>query len=143
MNMDELLSVMSEDVREYADNVMDMYNAPFARMMGIEIVSLEKDKAVCRMDLRPDLMNSMGRGHGGAIYALVDHTFAILCNMVHPSTGQSTSISYYRPAQSRLTAVCTPVNRSKSLEVYEVRVFSEEGKLIASATNTAFVLKRE
>ena len=141
MDRDELLSRMSEDVRQYADNIMDMYNAPFAHMMGLEIVSLSKDEAVCEMELRPDQMNSMGRGHGGAVYALVDHTFAILCNMVHPCTGSSSSINYYRPAQGKLTAICTPINRSRSLEMYEVRVLSEEGKLIASATNTAFVLK--
>ena len=39
MDREELLSKMSDDVKEYVDNVMDMYNAPFARQMGIEIVS--------------------------------------------------------------------------------------------------------
>ena len=34
MDRDELLNRMSDDVKQYADNVMDMYNAPFARMMG-------------------------------------------------------------------------------------------------------------
>ena len=143
MNADELRSKMDEELHQYVDNVMDMYNAPFARMMGIEIVSLSKDEAVCEMDLRPDLMNSMGRGHGGAVFALVDHTFAILCNLVHPCTGQSTSINFYRPAQGRLRAVARPVNRSRSLEVYDVRAYSEEGKLIASAVCTSFVMKGE
>lgn len=141
MDKDELVSKMSEDTVQYADAVMDMYNAPFARMMGIEIVSIAKDEVVCEMELRPDLMNSMGRGHGGSVYGLVDHTFAIMCNMVHPCTGQNTNITFYRPALGKLRAVARPINRSKSLEVYEVRVFSEEGKLIASAMNTAFVLK--
>lgn len=141
MNADELRSRMDDDVVQYLDSVVDMYNAPFARMMGIEVVSVSKDEVVCEMELRPDLMNSMGRGHGAAVFALVDHTFAILCNLNHPCTGQSTSISYYRPAQGKLRAVAKPVNKSRSLEVYEVRVYSEEGKLIASATNTAFVLK--
>ena len=141
MNADELRSRMDDDIVQYSDNVLDMYNAPFARMMGIEIVSLSEDEAVCEMELRPDQMNSMGRGHGGSIFALVDHTFAILCNLKHPCTGQNTTINFYRPAQGRLRAVARPVNRSRSLEVYEVRVYSEEGKLVASAMNTAFVLK--
>ncbi len=141
MNADELRSRMDDDVVQYLDSVVDMYNAPFARMMGIEIVSISKDEVVCEMELRPDLMNSMGRGHGGSVYALIDHTFAILCNMMHPCTGQSSTVNYYRPAQGKIRSVARPVNRSKSLEVYEVRVFSEEGKLIASAMNTAFVLK--
>ncbi len=141
MNDEELRARMSEDIREYADNVMNVYNAPFARMMGVEVVSISVDECVCEMEIRPDHMNSMGRGHGAAIYALVDHTFAILCNLKHLCTGQSTTINYYRPAQGRLRAVCKPINKSRSLEIYEVRVFSEEGKLVVSAVNTAFVLK--
>ena len=141
MDREDLLSRMSDDVKGYVDNVMDMYNAPFARMMGIEIVSVSNEEVVCELELRPDQMNSMQRGHGGSIFALVDHTFAIHCNISHPCTGQSTTINYYRPAQGRLRAVSHLINRSRSLETYEVRVLSEEGKLIASAVNTAFVLK--
>lgn len=141
MDRDEVLSRMSEDVRDRIDSVMEMYRAPFARLIGIEIESLEADRAVCSLDLRPELLNSMGRGHGGAVYALMDHTFAILCNMNRPCTGQCTSISYYRPASGRITAVAVPINRSRSLEHYDVKAYSEEGKLVASATCTAFVLK--
>ena len=143
MDREEILACMSDDIKQYVDNIVDMYNAPFARMMGIQIVFLEKDRAVCEMRLEPEFMNSMGRGHGGAVYALMDHTFAILCNLIHPCTGQSSTVQYYRPASGTLKAVCTPINRSRSLEVYQVMVYSEEGKLVASATNTSFVLKRE
>ena len=143
MNADELRSRMDDDVVQYLDSVVDMYNAPFARKLGIQIVSLEKDRAVCEMRLEPEFMNSMGRGHGGVVYALMDHTFAILCNLIHPCTGQSSTVQYYRPASGTLRAVCTPINRSRSLEVYQVMVYNEEGKLVASGTNTSFVLKRE
>lgn len=143
MNIDELRSKMSPDTCEYAERIMDMYNAPFARLIGLEIDSISKDRVECHLDLRSDLMNSMGRGHGGAVYGLVDHTFAIIANLVHDSTGQNTSVSFYRPAQGRLTAVAVPVNRSRSLEVYDVRVTNEEGKLVASSICTAFVLRRD
>ncbi len=143
MNREELAARMSEDTKVYADRVMDMYNAPFAREMGIEVLSVEADRVECTLELKPEHMNSMGRGHGAAIYALIDHTFAIATNMVHDATGQSNSVSFYRPASGTLRAVCVPVNRSRSLEVYDVRVYSEEGKLIASSTCTAFVLRRE
>ncbi|MBO4798765.1 MAG: PaaI family thioesterase, partial [Candidatus Methanomethylophilaceae archaeon] len=84
----------------------------------------------------------MGRGHGAAIYALMDHTFAIACNISSDSTGQSSEIKYYRPASGKLTAIAEPINRSRSLEVYSVRAVSEEGKLIASATCTSFIIKK-
>lgn len=143
MNIDELRSMMSPDVREYAERIMEMYEAPFARFVGLEISEITRDRVVCYLDLRPELMNSMGRGHGGAVYTLIDHTFAIAANLVHDSTGQNTNVSFYRPAQGRLTAVAVPINLSRSLEVYDVRVTNDEGKLIASSVCTAFVLRRD
>ena len=143
MNRDELRAMMSPDVREYAERIMEMYEAPFARFVGLEISEISRDRVVCYLDLRPELMNSMGRGHGGAVYTLIDHTFAIAANLVHDSTGQNTNVSFYRPAQGRLTAVAVPINRSRSLEVYDVRVTNDEGKLIASSVCTAFILRRD
>lgn len=140
MEREEIISRMSEDTRGRIDAVMEMYDAPFARFLGIEIESIGTDRVECSLDLRPELLNSMGRGHGGAIYSLIDHTFAIACNINHPSTGQATSISYYRPATGRIRAVCIPINRSRSLEVYDVKAYSDEGKLLASATCTSFTL---
>ena len=142
MDREDLLSRMSDDVKMHVDNVMNVYNVRFAGLMGIEIVSVSNEEVVCEMDLRPDQLNYMGFGHGGAIFSLVDHTFGIQCNIMHPCTGQNIAINFYRPAQGRLRAVSRPINRSRSLEVYEVRVLSEEGKLVASAVCTAFVLKR-
>jgi acyl-CoA thioesterase len=142
MDMEQLRSRMSEDVAIYADRVMSMYEAPFARAMGIEIESIEKDRVVCSMVLAPSMMNSMGRGHGAAVYALIDHCFAIATNMLADGTGQSTEVKFYRPASGKLTAEAVPVNRSRSLEVYSVSVRSEEGKLIASATCTSFMLRK-
>ena len=143
MNMDELRSRMSPDTVEYAERIMEMYEAPFARSVGLEIASISRDRVECYLDLRPELMNSMGRGHGAAVYALLDHTFAIASNLVHDCTGQNTDVSFYRPAQGRLTAVAVPVNRSRSLEVYDVRITNEEEKLVASGVCTAFVLRRD
>lgn len=140
---EEFLSRLGESARPNADRIRAMYDAPFARTMGIEIQSVDGDRVECYMDLRPEFMNSMGRGHGAAIYALIDHTFTIAANMVHDATGQSSTVAFYRPASGRIRAVCVPVNRSKSLEVYDVRVYSEEGKLIASSTCTAFVIRRD
>ena len=143
MDRDEVLSRMDENLRPHIDDVMRMYEAPFARFLGLEIVSVSMDRVECSMEIVPELMNSMGRGHGGAVYSLMDHTFAIACNIGRQCTGQSSVVTYFRPASGLITAVCVPINRSRSLEVYEVRAYSEEGKLVASAQCTAFVLGRD
>ena len=142
MEKEDLLARMSEDTKQYADRIMDLYKAPFARHMGIEIESVSMDETVCTMDIQDFMINSMGRVHGGVIYALMDHTFAIISNMTQDGTGQSMEVKYYRPANSKLRCVAKPLNISRSLAVYEVKAYSEEGKLIASANCTAFILKK-
>ena len=143
MNREDLSQRLSEAASPYLDRVIAMYEAPFAREMGVEVESVDLDRVECSLMLRPEHMNSMGRGHGAVIYALLDHTFAIAANLVRDCTGQSSEVKFFRPASGKLTAVCVPVNRSRSLEVYDVRVLSEEGKLIASAVCTAFAIKRD
>ncbi len=139
--MDEIRSRITDPEID-PERVMTMYRAPFARMLGIELVSVGKEGATCTMELLPEHLNSMGRGHGAAVYALMDHAFAFASNAYADGTGQSTEVKFYRPAQGRLTAVASPVNKSRSLEVYDVRVMSEEGKLVASAVCTAFMLRK-
>jgi len=142
MEKNELIPLMSEDSKQYADRVLDVFDAPFARQMGIEIESISLDQVVCTMKLKPFMINSMGRVHGAAIYALMDHTFAIMSNMMHDGTGQSMEVKYYRPAMGNMKCVAKPINISRSLAVYDVRAYSEEGKLLASSTCTAFIIKK-
>jgi acyl-CoA thioesterase len=143
MELEDLRSRMSPDAQQYAERTLDMYNAPFARVLGIEIESIDLDRVVCSLTVRPEQMNSMGRAHGATIYGLIDHTFAIASNLVRDCTGSSTNCIFYRPGSGKLTAVAVPINRSRSMEMYDIRVTNEEGKLVASSTCTAFAIKRD
>lgn len=143
MDRKTLESRLDDQVLPFSDRVWEMYNAPFARMMGIEVEHIGMDSVTCSMVLTPEHMNSMQRGHGGAVYALIDHTFAFATNIDSDCTGIETSVSFHRPAFGKLTAVAKPVNRSRSLQHFSVEVRSEEGKLVASAKCVSFVLRRD
>lgn len=143
MDREELLSILAPDLRKYIDRVEEMYNAPFARMMGIELASVTADEVICTMELKQEHMNSHGIGHGAAVYSLIDHAFAFATNIEKDATGINCDIRYHRPAKGKLTAKTRAVNRSRSLDLFEVTVFNLEGKLVASATCTSFVVKRD
>ena len=142
MDREALLGKMSDDTKQYVDRVIEVFDAPFAQHMGLEIESISSEEVVCSMRIQPFMINSMGRVHGGAIYALLDHTFAIISNMMHDGTGQSTEVKFYRPATTDLRCVAKPINLSRSLGIYDVRVYSAEGKLIASSICTGFIIKK-
>ena len=140
MDADDITRVMSDDIKQYADKVLEVYNAPFARRLGIEIESLEKDHVKLYLDIVPEHINSRGFVHGAVIYGLIDHSLAFAANMSEEAVGQSTNIIYHRPLkEGRLSVETVLVNRSRSLCVYESKAYSN-GKLIASATLTAFRL---
>jgi acyl-CoA thioesterase len=142
MEREELLPLMSDDTKQYADRVLEVFGAPFAQHMGIKIESISSEEVICSMSIQPFMINSMGRVHGGAIYSLMDHTFAIISNMLHDGTGQSTEVKFYRPANGDLRCVAKAINVSRSLGIYDVRVYSQEGKLIASSTCTGFIIRK-
>ncbi len=143
MEIEELRSRMSPGTKQYAERIIEMYNAPFARMLGIDIVSVSEDSAECSMDMLPEHMNSMARAHGGAVYSLMDHAFGVAANLTRDCTGSAAEIKYYRPSIGRIRAVATLINRSKSLEIFDVRAYNQDGKLVASMVCTAFAIRRE
>jgi len=132
------VSAFSEDLLPLREKMEEVYSAPFAREMGIEVDSLSRDEVVLHMDIAPKHINSRGFVHGAVIYGLMDHSLAFAANMNGTAVGQSSNILYHRPVkEGRLVSRTVPVNRSKSLEVYDSKVFCN-GKLIASCTLTAF-----
>ncbi|MBP5394576.1 MAG: PaaI family thioesterase [Candidatus Methanomethylophilaceae archaeon] len=137
-------AVIDPSLSEYMDRIEEMYNAPFVREIGIELVSMDDKEVRTRLELRPELLNSHGIGHGGVVYALADHTFAFATNIKQDATGQSATISYFRPATGKyIEAVSTLINDSRSLSIYRVDVLSDAGKLVASGMFTAFKIRRE
>lgn len=120
----------------------ELYQAPFARHMGIEPTYISPDEVRMRMDLRPEHRNSLGVCHGSVIYAIADHTLAFASNIFRDAIGQSANIIYHRPAVGdSLESVSHKINESKSFGVYDIRVYSA-GKLVASGTFTAFAIHR-
>ena len=126
----KFLSVVSEEV----------YNAPFIRELGIEIGKISQDEVELYLDIQPKHINSRGFVHGGVIYTLMDHSLAFASNLCGEAVGQSSNVIFHRPVkEGRLISKLSVVNRSKSLLIYDVKVFSKD-KLIASSTMTAFRL---
>ena len=138
MDDSELRSVMSEDVQGLFDTVKKFDDSPFARANGIRIDSVTRDEIRLSMDMLPGHYNTNGVAHGGAVFAIIDQTFAIASNLFEPAVGQNTFVTYHRPAVGKsLEAVSRMVSSTRSLSVFEIMVYSG-GKHIATGMCTAF-----
>ena len=53
---------------------------PFSTWMGIEILYCELGRCKVGMTVRKDMLNSMGKAHGGISYTLADTAFGFAAN---------------------------------------------------------------
>jgi len=105
-------------------------NSDFARTLGIQVIGITEHEVRLEMDLKGKL-NSLGTGHGGAVFSLADQAFAVSANQgEYPQVARSASIRYLRPAKGTLTAVARKVSEDERGSVHSVSVYAN-GMLVA------------
>jgi len=119
---------------------------PFARLLGIELVSMEADRVVAEMTIREDLCTSPAIAHGGVLMAFADTLGAVATVANLPQGGSTTTVesktNFLRaaPLGLRITGEATPIHRGKRTMVWQTRITTPEGKLVALVTQTQLVL---
>jgi acyl-CoA thioesterase len=97
-------------------------NSEFSTFMGMRTVHVGDDEVRVEMDLEGKL-NSVGTGHGGAIFSLADQAFAIACNLgEHTQVARAASIRYLKPARGKLMATARKVKEDDRGSTYRVEV---------------------
>jgi acyl-CoA thioesterase len=120
---------------------MTLDQVPFARLLGIEVESVEPGHAVLAMKLRHELMRNNGIAHGGAIATLIDSAMAIAI-MAQLAENERTvtvdlTIHYLRPvSEGSARASARVVRAGKRVITVSAELFDNEGKLAATAIST-------
>ncbi|MHA7058730.1 PaaI family thioesterase [Aquimarina sp. M1] len=53
---------------------------PFSQWLGIEVLEVAKGRCKVGMTIRKEMLNSMGKAHGGISYSLADTAFGFSAN---------------------------------------------------------------
>ena len=119
---------------------------PFAELLGIEFVSASPDKIVAEMTVREDLCTIPAVLHGGAIMAFAD-TLGAMGTIVNLPQGAGTTTvesktNFVAPAPvgTRVIGETTPVHRGRRTMIWQTRISTSEGRLVALVTQTQLVL---
>jgi 1,4-dihydroxy-2-naphthoyl-CoA hydrolase len=119
---------------------------PFAKLLGIDLVSATPERIVAQMTVREDLCTRPAMLHGGAIMAFAD-TLGALGTIANLKDGTGTvtidsKTNFVGPAPiaARLTGEATPVHRGSRTMVWQTRITTEDGRLVALTTQTQLVL---
>src|SRR5712692_8819081 len=110
---------------------------PFAELLGIEIVSASPDKIVAEMTVRDDLCTVPAVLHGGAVMAFAD-TLGAMGTIVNLPQGAGTTTiesktNFVAPAPvgTRVVGETTPIHRGRRTMIWQTRVMTPEGRLVA------------
>ena len=120
---------------------------PFAALLGIRYVSAAKEKVVAELTVREELCTRPAVLHGGAIMAFADTLGAAATILNLPPGAGTTTIesktNFVAPAPlgGTIRGETTPVHRGKRTMVWQTRVTTEEGRLVALVTQTQMVLE--
>lgn len=119
---------------------------PFAELLGIEFVSATTEKIVAEMTVRADLCTRPAVLHGGAIMALADTLGGVGTLVNLPEGAGTTTIesktNFLAPAPlgGKVVGEAMPLHRGRRTMVWQTRIATAEGRLVALVTQTQLVL---
>jgi 1,4-dihydroxy-2-naphthoyl-CoA hydrolase len=121
---------------------------PFAKLLGIKLLSAAPDRVTAEMMVRDDLCTNPAVLHGGALMALADTlgAWATILNLgdgAWTTTIESkTNFIAPAPAGSTVTAECLAVHRGRRTMVWQTRVTNSKNRLLGVVTQTQMVLEQ-
>ena len=119
---------------------------PFAELLGIEFISASPDQIVAEMIVREDLCTRPAVLHGGAVMAFADTLGATGTILNLPEGAGTTTIESKTnfvapaPAGTRVIGEAIPIHRGRRTMIWQTRVLTPEGRLVALVTQTQLVL---
>ncbi|MGO9603015.1 MAG: PaaI family thioesterase [Candidatus Binataceae bacterium] len=120
---------------------------PFSNLLGIKFLSAAPERVTAEMVVREDLCTHPAVLHGGAIMALAD-TLGAYATLINLRDGAGTTTiesktNFIAPAPVGTTvkAECAAIHRGRRTMVWQTRITSAEGRLIAIVTPTQMVLE--
>lgn len=119
-------------------------NNGFMRHNYIEMESVERDRAVFRLTIRPESKNPYGMVHGGAIYTLADNATGVAAHTDGRYYVTQTSALHFLRNQSEGTVRATAWvrHRGRSTVLTAVDITGQDGRLIATGEFTFFCVDK-
>lgn len=126
-------------------SVQEKFKGLLPDLLGMQLVEVTQDKVVATLEVRPDLCTGGKTLHGGAIMAFAD-TLGAIGTIVNMPPGASTATIESKTnfiggaaEGSTVTGESTPVHKGRTTQVWQTRITSAEGRLVALVMQTQIV----
>lgn len=122
-----------------------LHDDRYARLIGIELVSVTDDEIAIEMEVKPEHLNFLEVGHGGMVFSLADCAFSLASNAAgERAVAIDTHLVLTAPARlgDRLRATVTEASRGRTLGTYRVDVTRQDGRKVGLFTGTVHITPR-
>lgn len=113
---------------------------PFLELLSVRREAVGKGVAVVAVDLRSDLLNNHGGGHGGVVMTLLDSAMANaalgLIDFTREVVTIDMHVGFMRPAFGRLVATGRTTGGGRSVCFCEAELVDGTGAVVAKAMGT-------
>ena len=115
--------------------------------VGIEFIEIGADYLKARMPVDQRTKQPFGILHGGASVVLAETIGSYAANMVvdYPKeifVGQEINANHIRPVSSGyVTATASPLHMGKNSQVWEIKIYDEQEKLVCASRITMALAK--
>jgi uncharacterized protein (TIGR00369 family) len=115
-------------------------HVPFTVEVGVKVESADGGVSIVSVDLRPELLNNHGAGHGGVVMTLLDCAMANAAlsrvNYEREVVTIDMHIAFMRPSSGRLVATGRATGGGKSVCFCEASIMDADGEVAAQAMGT-------
>jgi acyl-CoA thioesterase len=128
-------------MRVYEPNSYDA----FAQHIGIEMLGIQEGWAQARLRIQDYHLNRHGILHGAVLFAVADLVLAAASNSYGPAAVSiQATISYLKAVSSGVViAQAEELSRNTSLGLYDIRLTSEAGDLLAVFQGMVYFKRRQ
>ncbi|HXQ09603.1 MAG TPA: PaaI family thioesterase [Caulobacteraceae bacterium] len=119
---------------------------PFAALMDVRFVEADREHVMASLVVREELCTAGHIIHGGALMAFADTVGAAATALNLPGGAGTTTLESKTnflsagPVGAALVATATPIHRGRRTQVWQTRIETGQGKLVAIVTQTQMVL---
>jgi 1,4-dihydroxy-2-naphthoyl-CoA hydrolase len=128
-------------------SITDRYDVPFVQWLGMRFLTAAPERVTAEMMVRDELCTHGGILHGGALMAFADTLGACATSLNLPEGAGTTTVesktNFLAPSPSgtKVIGECLPLHRGRRTMVWQTRITSAEGRLVAVVTQTQLVIE--
>lgn len=139
---------IEEEIRDKFESIIRSGSRNMGHALGITFLKVSRDEMRASMPVNENTTQPMGILHGGASVALAETLASVgawlnLRDEHQAAVGLEINANHIRPvtAGNEVIGIATPLHRGATTQVWEIRIETDQGKLVSIGRCTLAIVK--